>query len=203
LAKPLFRCLIAFGHGAFVDRNRKISITKVAAARNQLDTAITLWFGDADAISIHTLAAAAHQIIHDLHKNKCPGKELFFNIGIIADHDRKLWVNALKEPANFAKHSNDDPDKVLEFLPFTTVGFILFSLAGMKAIGELFSDLDRTFYAYLHLHDPTLFDADTQQHLANSLPVEAANRLRSLSKGEFLQHYMKSLARLRAQGAVQ
>jgi len=45
-------------------------ITKLDAAIRQLDTAITLWFTEADTISIHTLACSAHQIIHDINQQK-------------------------------------------------------------------------------------------------------------------------------------
>ena len=37
---------------------QKLHVTKLDAARRQLETAITLWFHDGDPVSIHTLAAA-------------------------------------------------------------------------------------------------------------------------------------------------
>ena len=46
----------------------KISISKLDAACRQLDCAIELWFADGDPVSIHTLACASHQIIHDIKK---------------------------------------------------------------------------------------------------------------------------------------
>ncbi len=45
-------------------------ITKFEAAKRQLDTAITLWFSEADTVSIHTLVCSAHQIIHDINQQK-------------------------------------------------------------------------------------------------------------------------------------
>ena len=46
----------------------KIRVSKLDAARRQLDCAIELWFAGKDEVSIHTLAAAAHQIISDINK---------------------------------------------------------------------------------------------------------------------------------------
>jgi hypothetical protein len=49
---------------------KKLSITKLDAARRQLETAITLWFHDADPVSVHTLAMAAHGILRALNKKR-------------------------------------------------------------------------------------------------------------------------------------
>ena len=45
-------------------------VTKIDAARRQLATAIDLWFNDKDAVSIHTLAYAAYDVIHGLSKRR-------------------------------------------------------------------------------------------------------------------------------------
>jgi hypothetical protein len=47
-----------------------IKVSKTDAAKRQLDTAIRLWLDEGDSVSIHTLAAAAHQIVHDLGKKR-------------------------------------------------------------------------------------------------------------------------------------
>ena len=41
----------------------KLRISKIEAARRQLDSAIELWFLDKDEVSVHTLAAAAYQLV--------------------------------------------------------------------------------------------------------------------------------------------
>lgn len=46
----------------------RIQISKLEAAKRQRDTAIKMWFADGDPVSIHTLAAAAHQIINDVNE---------------------------------------------------------------------------------------------------------------------------------------
>ncbi len=47
-----------------------IRVSKLNAARRQLNCALELWFSDKDEVSVHTLAAAAHQIIYDISKKK-------------------------------------------------------------------------------------------------------------------------------------
>jgi hypothetical protein len=45
----------------------KLPVTKLDAARRQLETAITLWFHEADPVSIHALTGAAHNLLCDLN----------------------------------------------------------------------------------------------------------------------------------------
>ena len=84
---------------------RSITVTKIEAAQKQLCSAIELWFADADPISIHTLAAASHQIIHDLNrKNK--GPELLLDTMFIKDEFRQEYKNFMKDASNFFKHAD-------------------------------------------------------------------------------------------------
>jgi hypothetical protein len=53
-----------------VSRSRYMAetIAKLDAAKRQLTVAIRLFFNHADPVAIHTLAAAAYQILYDLSK---------------------------------------------------------------------------------------------------------------------------------------
>lgn len=46
-------------------------ISKIDGARRQLDTAIDLYFDDADSLSVHTLAFAAFKVLFDLYPHRC------------------------------------------------------------------------------------------------------------------------------------
>ena len=48
--------------------SQELHISKLDAARRQLDTAVRLYFSEADPVSIHTLAAASYQLIVDVNK---------------------------------------------------------------------------------------------------------------------------------------
>ena len=43
-----------------------VRLSKIEAARRQIESAIWLWFVDDDMVSVHTLAAAAHRTLVDL-----------------------------------------------------------------------------------------------------------------------------------------
>lgn len=99
-------------------------ITKIESARRQLETAVRLYFNDADAVSIHTLVCASHEILKELNAES--GK----SPAIISDH----WINEpykkeyrlkLSEAKNFFKHADRDPDGTLEFNPEMNEIFLL------------------------------------------------------------------------------
>lgn len=114
---------------------RKIKISKLDAARRQLDTAIRLYFMESDPVSVHTLAAASFEILKDLDEHGP-------NTGTFYDHIekqvrpeyQKYVFGIFRAPQNFFKHADDDPDKVLEF-PLALSEMLLMSA------GEKYSEL--------------------------------------------------------------
>lgn len=96
-----------------------LTISKLDAARRQLETAIQLYFHQGEPVSIRTLVSAAYSIIRDINKirggKKMVIQELFFEYVKPEMHEevRKLQRKA----ENFFKHANKDPDAILEFSP--------------------------------------------------------------------------------------
>src|SRR5579862_9769286 len=93
-----------------------IVVTKLDAAKRQLRAAITLWFTGGDPVAIHTLAAAAHEIVHTLFRRKGLSG-LLFDSPRIRDDKRAEFARAAKAAATFFKHAQRDPDGTLEFNP--------------------------------------------------------------------------------------
>ncbi len=116
--------------------SEKVQVSKLEAARRQLDCAIQLWFLDGDEVSIHTLAVAAHQIIHDIKQRKGVSAELLYDYGRVKKEYRKEWQRVLKQHANFFKHADNDPKATIEFSPFGNLMFLVFSIMGLGMIGE-------------------------------------------------------------------
>jgi hypothetical protein len=69
-----------------------ITVTKLEAARRQLRTAIELWFHSGEPVSIHTLAAAAYQVVHDLNRRK-KGPPLLLDNDMIKVEYRREYIN--------------------------------------------------------------------------------------------------------------
>jgi hypothetical protein len=97
----------------------KIKITKLDAAKSQTLEAINLFFEERDPVSIHTLAGAALQILHDHFKTKKEvGKAkliLHYETPYIKNEHRKYWSNKVREAKNFFKHANKDLKKTINF----------------------------------------------------------------------------------------
>src|SRR3990172_5794744 len=95
--------------------NDTITASKLDAARRQLETAVRLYFSEADPVSIHTLTSAAYQVLSDV--NRARGgppmlKEQVPNwVRPDATEEAKRRLN---EAANFFKHADRDADRVLE-----------------------------------------------------------------------------------------
>jgi hypothetical protein len=118
----------------------KLRISKIDAARRQLDCAIELWFLDKDEASIHTLAAAAYKIIHDLKEHRGIRRDLLYDSAMIKDECRSKWINVLKRSVNSLKHADKFPDETVEISPFGNLIFIMFTAGGLRLLGEQSSD---------------------------------------------------------------
>jgi len=94
-----------------------VKVSKLDAARCQLECAAELYFRDGDQVSIHTLAAAAFEILSDLAKQKGDSMPLKRTVNSLPkDLAKKLWHH-LRKPQNFFKHADRDGLATIEFSP--------------------------------------------------------------------------------------
>lgn len=162
-----------------------LQIPKITAARSQLKTAIELWFADGDAVSIHTLACAAHQIIHDINIHQ-KGPDLIFDSAVIKDENRNEWVRRMKKEMNFFKHADTDPVGVIEFDPQSSELFILMSINGLLIFGLEGNVAETAFFRWFCLHNPDFLTDAGQKSLVERLPVNIEAVLQ-LEKQEFFE----------------
>jgi hypothetical protein len=113
LSPPLLFDLL--GLAATVD---PVKITKLEAARRQLEQAIELYFNGGDPVSIHTLAWAAFTVIRDVNKHRAGPQML---VDKISDQMASEYGPGLKkrfrQAMTFFKHAEEDPTDELEFWP--------------------------------------------------------------------------------------
>ena len=159
----------------------KIIVTKLDAARAQIAEAITLWFRDGSPIAVHTLVAAAHEIVHAIYIQR-GFVDLMFDSDNIKDEFRAYWVGRLRSTANFFKHADRDPDAVLEFDPDINELHILFTLVGLHRMKEVIPREGNYFARWLNVHRPNLLKRDLLSAFASPKVIE---NLRDLSKAEF------------------
>jgi hypothetical protein len=99
-----------------LSHGRWTNVTKIEAARRQIDSAIYLYFNDHDFVSVHTLASAAVAIVDALLKAKGLPDTVGDLVNIRPEFKESVRAT-LTEDANFFKHGSKDPDQTLPFKP--------------------------------------------------------------------------------------
>ena len=94
-----------------------MQLSKLEAARRQLETAIKLYFGHGDEVSIHTLAAAAYSLIRDINEHR-GGEPMLKDLHLfLSDELAREFRKYINRPDNFLKHADKDVDGVSELEP--------------------------------------------------------------------------------------
>ena len=101
----------------------KAVLSKIDVARRQLVTAIRLYFNWGDEVSIHTLAAAARNVLCDLCERRGATSPLLLDNlldDFVKPEHYKEVRNKFRESENFFKHADRDSEGGLTFNPETT-----------------------------------------------------------------------------------
>lgn len=164
-----------------------ITVNKIEAAKRQLQTAIMLWFTDADQISVHTLACAAHQIVHDINTNR-KGNKLLLDSSLIKDEFRNEYFSEMRKAMRFFKHADKDPDPhgTVEFAHAITDLFILYSIIGIEHFGERRSESSTAFLLFYATKNPHLVAKEFSDHFK----IENIANLPVTSKREFMEQFL-------------
>jgi hypothetical protein len=96
-----------------------LHISKLDAAKRQLELAIRLFFNYDDVVAIHTLSSAARDLLSDLAA-KQGVKSIVYSqmIEEVVKPEKQAEVRKIFNKAkNFFKHADKDPDALLKFNP--------------------------------------------------------------------------------------
>ena len=139
---------------------KKLPVTKLDAARRQLETAITLWFHDADPVSVHTLVMAAHGILRALNKKRGGQPMLGDPMPSFRPGFKKLVADTIVKSSNFFKHGAKDPHATDYFAPESNQPVILDACRAYTAEAQEERPLMTTFTLYLAFHEPRVFEQE-------------------------------------------
>jgi hypothetical protein len=104
------------------------TVSKLEAAERQLCQVIRLFFQRGDAVAIHTLAAAAYQILSDLCERKKLKREIEDSAILDELGVKQEVLAALRKPQNFFKHADRDPEGTVRFNPMLSACLILYGV---------------------------------------------------------------------------
>ncbi len=156
-----------------------IEITKLDAAKRQLETAIRLYFLEGDEISIHTLAAASYNVIRDIVKKKKLGAMIVKDLSVqhAKPEFQKAVSKALNAAENFFKHADRDADASFNFFP-TQTEYLIFDAEVMYQ--KLTGCTSPLFLAYrgwfILTHQDNFNFSAADMDLIKGSPTEAAER---------------------------
>lgn len=146
-----------------------IKISKLEAARRQLETAIVMFFNRGDAVSTHTLVAAAAGVIQDVNTAK-GGKPMIMDFQEVKPEHRKQLHKLVREAENFFKHADRDPDAVLEFQPESTMFMILDAVEKYHELSGENPPITSIFTVWFKAYMPHLFpDVEKNRALFSNL----------------------------------
>jgi hypothetical protein len=162
----------------------KLQVSKLDAAKRQLEVAVRLFFFEGEPVSLHTLVGAAYNLLRDINRH-LDGEPLFVKETLV-EHVRPqmkeefLWM--VNEAENFFKHADRDPDRTLLFHTGQTETLLW---DACQAYRRLTSEASPTLLSYewwVHLTQPEIFEvpSDTQAVLETLRSAVA-----DLSKREF------------------
>jgi hypothetical protein len=171
-----------------------IKISKLDAARRQLQTAIRLWFHNGDPVSIHTLAFAAYEIIHVVAKSRDKNIDLLFDSLNIKDEYRRDFNVLIKRDANFFKHAKKEKDlnAILEFRPVLTTLFLVYGVLGVGHAGEAPNEAEAIFLMWLHIHKPNWLTDRGRKFVQDNIGSEHLDDFRSMPKAEFFEFFVEA-----------
>jgi hypothetical protein len=143
-----------------------VKISKLDAARRQIDTAIRLYFGRRDDVSIHTLGSAALGVIDSLlvkagHPETMP-----------LDNVRPEYLGEMRrllhEDANFFKHADRDPESVLHFKPEMNEFVLVRCLGGYHLLSGERTEEMMIFQTWMTVWMPEVFFQDPASPIVQS-----------------------------------
>jgi len=178
----------------------KINVSKVEAARRQIDVAIRMLFSEEDPVAIHTLAGAAFRILRDLVDKKSDSYMKKITKSMIKPGmEGKFW-RQWNRSTNFLKHADKDPEALLENIDEEANEGILFiaSLYYQDLRHRLTPEMITLVGWYIAMHPEFLREnasvSFTQSVLQSEASLKGKSRAEQLAIGSQLLQLAGSLS---------
>lgn len=133
-------------------------LTKLNAAKREINAAIRMFFIEEDPIAIHAVVAGGLQIISDLavKKGKSLGIESFLNS--IIEERRDEFRQLMRQPQNFLKHADrkDDETATLEYNVESVEIFLVLASQAFRDFTGKHTPETRIFSTWFLIHNPSV-----------------------------------------------
>lgn len=134
-----------------------VNLDKIEAAQRQLDCSIRLFFDREDAVSIHSLSAAAYRILRDIAEETGQSGVYQKMMDRVKPGMHGLWWQYVNKSANWFKHADDDHEENYQFNPEQNDSNILMAVMLYMDLGYPATPEMQAFQCYAILKFPSLF----------------------------------------------
>lgn len=170
------------------------TLTKLEAARRQIETAVRLYFHGGDAISIHTLASAGCNVLVNLCTHRGANSPLLLADMILTfvkpEHHKKVR-DKIRAPENFFKHADRDPEGSITFNPESSEFFLLEAVEAYTTLTGEVPAAFATFRMWWLIHHPDLLKDPPEQFMRNLGQLSYGNH----QKAKFYADAMAAMAK--------
>lgn len=141
-----------------------MTISKLDAAKRQLEAFIRMYFNNGDPVAMHTLVAAAFGIVRDLNSKR--GGEPTFHDSLldrVKPEHRAMIRDKLVEAQNFFKHADRDHEASLKFNPDATE---MLALDACRTYSELTGEIPplvQIFNGWIMISHPNIYNFPEEQ----------------------------------------
>ncbi|MDP2642686.1 MAG: hypothetical protein Q8P62_02490 [Candidatus Peregrinibacteria bacterium] len=162
-----------------------IYVSKLDAAKRQLEMAIRLFLSNEEIVSTHTLAAAAHEILKNLcNKQEKESALKDTMLKMVKPERRDEFWHMLNDPENFFKHANKDPEGILKSYTGNTE-MLLWDVCTMyQQLTNELPPLVRVYFLWYFSKDPDTLantpDNTEYKNMIRELNLDPSNKQKFL-----------------------
>lgn len=164
-----------------------LKLSKLDAARRQMDVAIELLFNDGDPVATHTLAASAHRILRDVCDHRKITATILFDLTRIRKGMEKEYLRMANGPGNFFKHADKDQDATFDFNPVGTELQLFDAVICYEALAKARTRNMTIFSFHFALTHHSYFYPGFLTAANEAFPVK---KLKALSRSRFFEFFV-------------
>lgn len=139
-----------------------MNVSKLDAAKRQLEAAIYLFFRNGDPISTHTLTGAAYEIFETLCDAQGVRSIIAQGLSEMIRPDKQAEVRKkLNDPKNFFKHADKDPKSTLDFNPEVSAIYMWDAIRMYRTLTSEFPKIFKIFTVWFSMKNPDLLSDET------------------------------------------
>ena len=164
----------------------KLYISKLDAAKRQLEMALNLFFRNGDPVSIHTLVNASQQILQDICNTQGVQGIKVRIMDMVREDKKKEFLIKINAPRNFFKHADKDPDGIIDFNSEMTYLDLWDACMMYTTLTQETPAIMQVFYIWNYANSPDIIILSDAERKMADLAIATSN-LDPKNRNGFLQ----------------